>query len=130
MEQSVFLAKVMGLYLLIVHAAVLLKRKQFAGLAKEFDANPAIVFLSGLFALILGLLIVVSHNVWTADWRAIITVIGWLAVAKGVIRILFPEKLATLAIDSSSLKWTLAVIVLLGLGICLTYIGFSAGATS
>ena len=130
MEHSIFLAKVLGLYLLIVPAAVLLKRKQFAELAKEFVANPAIVFLSGLFALILGLLMVVSHNVWTADWRAVITFMGWLTLAKGVVRILFPEKLATFAIDPSSTKWTFALIVLLGLGIYLTYVGFSGGAMS
>ena len=130
MEHSIFLAKVLGLYLLIVPAAVLLKRKQFAEFAKEFSDNLAIVFLSGLIALILGLLMVVSHNVWTADWRAVITFIGWLTLAKGVVRISFPEKLATLVIDPSSTKWTLALIVLLGLGIYLTYIGFSAGATS
>ena len=130
MELSIFLAKVLGLYLLIVPAAVLLKRKQFAGLANEFVTNLAVVFLSGLISLVFGLLMVVSHNVWTADWRAAITVIGWLALAKGVVRILFPEKLANLAIDPSSLKWTLALIVLLGLGIYLTYMGFSAGATS
>ena len=130
MEHSIFLAKVLGLYLLIVPAAVLLKRKQFAEFAKEFSDNLAIVFLSGLIALILGLLMVVSHNVWTADWRAVITFIGWLTLAKGVVRILFPEKLATLAIDPSSAKWTLALIVLLGLGICLTFVGFLAGATS
>ena len=129
MEQSIFLAKVIGLYLLIVPAAVLLKRKQFAELANEFAANRAIVFLSGLFALVLGLMIVVSHNVWTADWRAVITVMGWLTLAKGVIRIFFPEKLASFAIDPSSTKWTLASIVLLGLGLYLTYAGFSAGTT-
>ncbi len=130
MEHSIFLAKVMGLYLLIVPAAALLKRKQFAELANEFVTNLALVFLSGLVSLILGLLIVVSHNVWTADWKAVITTIGWLALAKGVVRILFPEKLATFVIDPSSIKWTLALIVLLGLGIYLTYIGFSAGAAS
>ena len=130
MEHSIFLAKVLGLYLLIVPAAVLLKRKQFAGLADEFVTNRAVVFLSGLVSLVFGLLMVVSHNVWTADWRAAITLIGWLALAKGVVRIMFPEKLATLGIDPSSAKWTFALIVLLGLGIYLTYVGFSGGATS
>ena len=130
MEQSIFLAKVIGLYLLIVSAAVLLRRKQFIELINEFTANRALVFLSGLFALILGLLIVVSHNVWTADWRAVITVIGWLMLAKGVIRIMLPEKLGTLAVDPSSAKWTVASVVLLALGIYLTCIGFLADAAS
>ena len=130
MEHSIFLAKVIGLYLLIVPAAVLFRRKQFAKIANELVANLSIVFLSGLIALVVGLLIVVSHNVWTSDWRGVITAIGWLSIAKGAIRIFFPEKLATFAIDPSSPKWMIASIVLLGLGIVLTNIGFSANAVT
>ncbi len=39
MEHSIFLAKVIGLYLLIVPAAVLFRRKQFAKITNELVAN-------------------------------------------------------------------------------------------
>ena len=33
-----------------------------------------------------GLAIVLVHNVWTFDWRVIITILGWLAVLGGIFR--------------------------------------------
>ena len=80
MELSVFLAKVLGLYLVIVAPAALLNRKHFPRLIKEFSDSLAMVVLSGFVALVLGLLLVVSHNVWTADWRVIITLLGWVTL--------------------------------------------------
>ncbi|MCZ6860678.1 MAG: hypothetical protein O7I42_10445, partial [Alphaproteobacteria bacterium] len=84
MELSIFLSKVLGLYLLLVCTAVLLNRRHFPRLIKEFSESLAVVVLSGFIALVLGLLIVVSHNVWSADWRVIITILGWFTLAKGV----------------------------------------------
>ena len=82
MELSVFLAKVLGLYLVIVAPAALLNRRHFPRLIKEFSDSLAMVVLSGFVALVLGLLLVVSHNVWTTDWRVIITLLGWLTLIK------------------------------------------------
>ena len=35
-----------------------------------------------------------THNVWTADWRVVITILGWLAVITGAIRIVCPQQAA------------------------------------
>jgi hypothetical protein len=43
------------------------------------------------FPLIVGTLVVVSHTVWEADWRVIVTLIGWLAFIKGIVRVVFPK---------------------------------------
>jgi len=37
-----------------------------------------------------GLAIVVTHNVWTPDWRCLITLIGWIFVFAGLTRIALP----------------------------------------
>ena len=73
MELSIFLAKVLGLYLIIVPAAVLLNRRHLARIIEEFCQSLALIVLSGFMALVLGLLVVVSHNIWSADWRVITT---------------------------------------------------------
>ena len=33
---------------------------------------------------------VIAHNVWAADWRALITLIGWIAVLAGIARLALP----------------------------------------
>ncbi len=92
MSTSIFLAKLIGPFFLIVAAALLINQSQFRLLTDEFMRSPALVFLTGLIVLPVGLAIVLTHNVWTADWRVLITVLGWLTVFKGAIRLLAPQQ--------------------------------------
>ena len=38
-----------------------------------------------------GLALVLTHNVWRADWPVIITILGWLAAIGGAVRIVMPQ---------------------------------------
>jgi hypothetical protein len=54
--------------------------------------HPGVLFyLSGLLSLLAGLAIVNLHNRWQRDWRAVITVMGWLMTIGGVMRIVLPQ---------------------------------------
>ena len=54
--------------------------------------HPGILFyLSGLLSLLAGLAIINLHNTWYADWRVIITVLGWLMTIGGIIRVVLPQ---------------------------------------
>ncbi|MAG60088.1 hypothetical protein CMO96_04850 [Candidatus Woesebacteria bacterium] len=88
--------------------------------------SPA-MYLSGFLALIIGNLLVVSHNVWTADWRVIITIFGWLSLLKGVVRLFFPS-IAIKNVDTLLRnKLLVPLLVVFGaLGLYLSYIGFMA----
>jgi hypothetical protein len=48
-------------------------------------------YLSGLLSLLAGLAIVNLHNTWCADWRVIVTILGWLMTIGGIIRIVVPQ---------------------------------------
>ena len=41
--------------------------------------NQSATLILGMFALLAGLAIVNTHNLWVSDWRVIITILGWLA---------------------------------------------------
>ena len=126
MELSIFLAKVLGLYLIIAPAAVLLNRRHLPRITEEFSQSLALIVLSGFVALVLGLLVVVSHNIWSADWRVIITILGWLTLAKGIFRILLPHKVSQAARMSARPWWIVVLVIFIALGAYLTYVGFSA----
>jgi hypothetical protein len=84
------------------------------------------LFLSGFIALILGLLIVVSHNVWVLDWRLLITLFGWFGVIKGIIRITFTEfsvKHGEKLLKNDSSYYTAFGLNFI-LGLVLTFYGF------
>lgn len=83
----------------------------------DLERNFTLLYLSGILALVMGLLIVVSHNVWTSDWRVIITIFGWMAIFKGLVRLFIPEKVGALARKFTANKvilnfWIVAMFLL------------------
>ena len=123
MELSIFLAKVLGLYLTIVCLAAILKRKAWEKVITDFENNQGFIVFAGAFTLILGLLVVVAHNIWSRDWRVLITILGYITIFKGLIRLFFPEKLPKLAKKSLPL-WTAICFIFFVIGLYLIYIGF------
>lgn len=131
MELSLFLAKIMGLYLVLVSLAVFVHRSKInALLVEEFYKNRTFVFFSGAIILILGLLVVVSHNVWELSWRGVITLLGWLTVLKGVMRIFVPNVAKQVSHNVDKGGWyswyTVILITSLFVGLWLVYNGFIA----
>ena len=82
METSLFLGKVIGWILVISALAAFSQRKNIGRILQDFSNNIGLTYFSGMMALIIGLLIVTSHNIWTSDWRVLITLVGWLSILK------------------------------------------------
>lgn len=126
MELSIFLAKLLGLYLLIASIAILVNHKPFNKLLNEYVKNLPAVFFQSVFALLFGLALVISHNVWTGDWRVIVTVIGWLALLKGVAHLFAPQAAIKKGVDFYHATSPVIFVITTLLGAYLTYIGFTA----
>lgn len=91
MEITIVLAKFWGWILVIPCLIFLARRKVLAEEIFRLLGDRSFTFLSGYIALIIGLVTVILHNVWVADWRVVITILGWVTLIKGVVRIGFPE---------------------------------------
>ena len=91
MSNSLFLARLIGPVTLIVGLAVFANPRGFRDMAEEFLASRALMFLSGLLILPVGIAIVLTHNVWTADWRVLITIFGWLNAIAATVRLFRPS---------------------------------------
>ena len=50
------------------------------------------------------------YHAWTADWRVIITILGWLLLIAGIIRIVLPAAAAVAAIALYSGGYTMAIV--------------------
>ncbi|PIR07320.1 MAG: hypothetical protein COV55_00255 [Candidatus Komeilibacteria bacterium CG11_big_fil_rev_8_21_14_0_20_36_20] len=91
MELSILLGKVMGFYFVVMGLALLFKTKVLQKSMEDY-INDAVTALSdGVFIFILGLLIVLNHNVWDNSWRVVVTLVGWFALIKGLIRLWMPK---------------------------------------
>jgi hypothetical protein len=127
MQTSVFLAKLIGPILVLAGAALLVNRKLMDAIARELLSGPLLLPLLGLLDFAAGLAIVLTHNVWVADWRVIITILGWLLMVRGAVRLLITDQAR--AFGSKLLKnknaVTIALAVTLGLGLVLSYFGYA-----
>jgi hypothetical protein len=131
MQTSRYIAKLLGPFLVAVGAGLFLNAGTFQAMAEEFLRSNALIFLSGLIALVAGLAIVIAHNVWVADWRVIITVFGWLSAIGGVVRIVFPQ--AAQSIGGAMLAYPSLVfgawVVVTALGVWLCVMGYAGGVS-
>lgn len=95
METSILLAKLVGPMMLVLGLFVVLNPARMRRIGREFLDSDALIFISGVITLPVGLAIVVTHNVWAADWRALITLIGWIAIIAGAARLALPDAMKT-----------------------------------
>jgi hypothetical protein len=89
MDISIFFARLWGSYFVIFGLLSLLTRQ--LGKTIEMTDDKAFVISTGYITLIMGLVTVILHNLWLADWRIAITILGWSTVIKGILKIGFPE---------------------------------------
>ena len=126
METSIFLAKILGPYCLIVALGGLLNLKAYQRIIDEFIANAAMVYISGVLALLFGLLILQYNNIWTLDWRVIITIMGWMGIIKGIYLLFSPNSLTQVSkFYQKSPRFLMShLILVLVLGVILTTFGY------
>ena len=127
MPTSIFIAKLIGPILLVASIAMLINRKQIYALGQELLRSHVLLLLLGLIDLSIGLAIVLTHNVWVADWRIIITLLGWLLIVRGAIRCLIPEQIKPLAAKllKNANAVTASLAVTAALGLVLSYFGYA-----
>lgn len=128
MSTSLFLAKLIGPVFLVVGIGLLFNVELFRSLLTEFIKNPVLVYLAGVLGLVGGLALVLNHNFWIADWRLIITLVGWIALIRGVVTILRPQWIVSIGNRISQHKaiFLAAGIVDFIIGAALSYFGYIA----
>jgi len=132
MQTSIFLAKLIGPVMVLVGVSLLANETAFRKMTQEFLRSAALMFLSGMIILPAGLAVVLNHNVWVMDWRVIITLLGWLAVISGAIRVFAPDRLTKFGKKAMAKKEivTAAALIWIVIGAVLCYCGFRSGVFS
>jgi hypothetical protein len=123
---SYFLAKLIGPIALVAAIGFLANRAAYRAMAQEFLRSPALIYLSGLLTMTAGVAVVLSHNLWVADWRVLITIFGWLATIGGAFRIAFPQQTKTFGetMLDKPVAMTVGGAAWLGLGALLCFFGY------
>ncbi len=127
MDASQFIAQMLGPTYLALGVGGFVNRKHFMGLIDGFKASYAVILISGILALLVGLLMLRFHNLWVADWRVIITVFAWIALLKGLMLLVLParvgENIASRFVERPQfINLMLGFCVLIGMMFC--YFGY------
>ncbi len=91
MDVALFVAQVYGLICVLVGLGLLFNGAHYKKAFDEMLGSAAGILYGGIAALFVGFLIVTHHNVWEQDWTVLVTLVGWLALIKGVLLLLAPK---------------------------------------
>jgi len=88
---SIFLARFWGWYLIIFFFILSLNPKRIQQIFEDLK-DQKFVIITSFIAIIIGLLNILSHNIWEDDWSIIITLIGWISLLIGLALFIFPAR--------------------------------------
>ena len=111
---------------LTIGIGILINCDFYKKLFTDFIENAACLYLGGIMALVVGYLLVAFHNTWTKDLSVIITVLGWMALIKGVFILVLPRPMIALtkAIMKKAMLLRVEAVIIIIIGLALAFLGF------
>ncbi len=91
MENSIFLAKFWGWYLIIFFFILSFNPKRIKQIFEDLKDEKFLI-ISSFVAIIVGLLNILFHNIWEPNYKLIITLIGWSSLCIGLSLFIFPKQ--------------------------------------
>jgi hypothetical protein len=113
MAPAVFIARLVGPLFVAIGLGILLNRMFYADAVAEGVRSPVLIYLSGVASLLAGLAILNLHRAWSANWRVIVTILGWVLLISGIIRIALPWVTASIATTLYSAPAAMAVVAVI-----------------
>jgi hypothetical protein len=81
---------------LVVTGITLFNKSYFSAVMTDLANSKGLLWVTGFITFVMGMVIVALYNVWSADWRVLVTLLGWLTVIKGAVIMLFPSSMMLL----------------------------------
>jgi hypothetical protein len=123
---AILIARLIGPLFAALGLGMLLNSTFYAVAVGEGAHSPVLIAISGMATLVAGLAILNAYRAWTADWRVLVTLIGWLFIIAGLIRLILPTLAETLApaVYSGPAALMVAGVVVLVVGGILSFEGY------
>jgi uncharacterized membrane protein len=123
MDVSIFLAKFWGWYMILFFLILTFNPKRIRQIYNDLNDQKFLI-LASFIAIIIGLLNILFHNIWTTDYRIIITLIGWAALIKGLILFTFPQKIIKLTNNPKMKLVQIVYVIFFLIGVYLLNVGY------
>jgi putative exporter of polyketide antibiotics len=129
-DRTVFLSKLIGIYCILVAISMAVNKDAMLQMVTALVHDAPVLYVFGLTIVAAGLAVILSHNVWAGGAvPVIVTLVGWLALLKGLLFLFVPPPAAAgIAIWGTPYQnyYYVDVALALILGIYLTYEGFKS----
>ncbi|MES2994681.1 MAG: hypothetical protein V4681_01445 [Patescibacteria group bacterium] len=89
---EIFLAKLFGLYFIIMGVMMLLRRRSLIPAIRDFASNTGLRFIIAAIELVAGLALVLSYPTVSASIPGIISLVGYMMVIESLIYMAMPAK--------------------------------------
>ncbi|STX51802.1 Integral membrane protein (PIN domain superfamily) [Legionella busanensis] len=109
---SYIIEQVLGLYMLIMAIIMIARADYYRKVVRDLSADKNTVFVSAMFALIFGLIMVVIHNIWEWRFELLATIIAWVVLLKAIFWLALPEYMLALSrkVYKDNMYYVMAVI--------------------
>ena len=126
MMLTILLAKVLGIYLIVIGFLCLIRRQYIVSAMAGFIENKALRFVVAACELIAGLFLVFAHEIWTSGPAIIVSLFGWLMLIEGFAYLFVSDRrLKKCAKIFSNKAWyIIGGLLAIILGVYLLYAGF------
>jgi uncharacterized protein YjeT (DUF2065 family) len=116
----------MSIVYIAVGVGIFINPDFYKKLFEDFIENAAVMYIGGIMALVVGYVILIFHNTWTKDLSVIITIVGCLALIKGILILIRPKMIIALskAIMQKEGILKIEAIVVIILGLIFAFLGF------
>ncbi len=79
------IAALIGVYMIAGGVGMLTDRDVWSRVIRDIAASPALGYIAGILAFAIGAAIVAVHNRWGTPLEIVVSIIGWAALAEGVL---------------------------------------------
>jgi len=125
METSLIIAKIIGVIYLAFGLGLIFNRAYYKQAFTKMMEDSTYTILSGFMAIILGFIVVEYHPGSTEDWTIIITIIGWIAIVKGILLLAIPKSFNVFqSIFEKNSSLNIMTFFVFVFGLIFIYLGF------
>jgi hypothetical protein len=122
------LAQIIGPTIAAAAIGFLLHPKFYEKIIKDFEKHEGITYFTGIIVMILGLIVVLNHNIWEWSAAGLVTFFGWSSLVKGATFLVVPNFLFKISHSMLRNKTLIqaAMVIMLVIGSQLIYTGYFA----
>jgi len=91
MNTTLIITQILGTIFIVLGLAMVVNKKYTAAAVQDMMQIKGLLWLCGFMATAMGAIMIAVHNVWTTGLPLLITVMGWMALVKGLFILLFPN---------------------------------------